>query len=149
MHSNIFAKYVIVHVWQGFENVRVLNMSKLRSVTSMSKYVWKILNMPKYTLICHNKKRSKYFGILNMSDAVAYCIYPSIFRHLQCSEPEAYSEPCQSLWLSVSFKIPCNPSIHRTLEYSGLEPFSEPWFFYSEACGWYTKDRLVKIIVKK
>ena len=49
--------------------------------------------MPKYTLICHNKKRSKYFGILNMSDAVAYCIYPSIFRHLQYSEPEAYSEP--------------------------------------------------------
>ena len=109
----------------------------------------KYLNMPKYTLICHNKKCSIYFGILSMPDAVAYCIYPSIFRHLQCSEPEAYSEPSQNLWLSVSFKIPCNPSIHRPLEYSEHEPFSEPWFFYSEACGWYTKDRLIKIIVKE
>ena len=30
-----------------------------------------------------------------MPDAVAYIIYPSIFRTLTYSEPEAYSEPCQ------------------------------------------------------
>ena len=68
------------------------------------------LNMPKYTLISHNKKRSKYLNIrFKYPYAVAYCVYPSIFRHLECSEPEAYSELCQSLRLSMSFRILCNP----------------------------------------
>ena len=30
-----------------------------------------------------------------MPDAVAYIIYPSIFRPLTYPEPKTYSEPCQ------------------------------------------------------
>ena len=68
----------------------------------------RLINMPKYILICQNKMRYKYAGVLNMSDAVAYYIYPSTFRTLKYSEPEAFRTPINLLtgssqWLKIIF----------------------------------------------
>ena len=85
-------------------------MPRLHTVTNMPKYV---RAMPKYALICQNKKCSKISRVLNMPYAVAYIIYLSIFRTLTYPETVACSEPIQRFNLSVSFRILCNPSIFR------------------------------------
>ena len=85
-------------------------MPRLHTVTNMPKYV---RAMPKYALICQNKKCSKISRVLNMPDAVAYIIYLSIFRTLTYPEPVAYSELFQRFQLFVSFRILYNPSIFR------------------------------------
>ena len=59
--------------------------------------------MPKYTVIWLNKKRSKYASFLNISDTVAYRIYPSIFRTKTYSElGKHFQNPVKDLWLSIS-----------------------------------------------
>ena len=90
-------------------------MPRIHTVTNMPKYV---RAMPKYALICQNKKCSKICRVLNMPDAVVYIIYLSIFRTLTYSESAACSEPFQRFQLSVSFRILCNPSIFRFAAYS-------------------------------
>ena len=87
-------------------------MPGLHTVTNMLKYV---RAMPKYALICENKKCSKISRVLNMPDTVTYIIYLSIFRTLTYTEPVACSEPFQRFQLFLSFRILCNTSIFRTL----------------------------------
>ena len=70
-------------------------MPRLHTVTNMPKYIRAMSKMPKYTLMCQNKKCSKESRVLKLSGAVSYTIYLSIFQTLTYLEPEAYPEPCQ------------------------------------------------------
>ena len=67
-------------------------MPRLHTVTKMSRYV---RVMPKYALICQNKKCSIISRLLNMLDAVVYIIYFSMFRTLAYPESVACSEHFQ------------------------------------------------------
>lgn len=93
------------------------------------------LNMPRYTLICQNKNRSKYANVLNTPDAGAYSIYPSIFRTLIYS-----GGPIQNLRhirntvkdLGLSYSEFC-----VTVKHSELEA-------HSELCRVSTMERLIQ-----
>ena len=93
------------------------------------------LNMPRYTLICQNKNRSKYANVLNTPDAGAYSIYPSIFRTLIYS-----GGPIQNLRhirntvkdLGLSYSEFC-----VTVKHSELEA-------HSELCRLSTMERLIQ-----
>ena len=154
-----FWKHYIIDVWQGFENVKVLNLlgfricqgyTVLQICLNMSD---QYLNMPKYTFICQNKNRHAISKVFNVLDAVvvAYSIYPSIFRTLiysGCSIQNLrdIKNTVKDLLLSISFRILCYRRIFRTLSIFRALPSTYDGWFYSERWNWYNKQWLIKMI---